>query len=171
MEPLFKATRIMTEKYARELFRNTNFIYHFFNISMLLIAVFYNIYWAYWDYSINIIYIILFILAITSYISRPYTVARKRIKEYKAIYNATETDVYMFYDDFFITKDINSKSEIKIEYVNITSVKTTKNFYIFSIKNSKTKISLPKALDDESKKEEFINFINDKTINSKRKIK
>ena len=171
MDALFNSTRIMTEKYARELFRNTNYVYHFFYISMLLITIFYNIYWAYWDYSINIIYIILFILAIISYISRPYTVARKRIKEYNAIYNATETDVNMFYNDFFISKDINSKSEIKIEYMNITSVKTTKSFYIFSIKNIKTKIAIPKTLDDESKNQEFIDFINSKIVNSKRKIK
>lgn len=171
MDALFNSTRIMTEKYARELFRNTNYVYHFFYISMLLITIFYNIYWAYFDYSINIAYIILFIFTIIAYIIRPYTVARKRIKEYNAIYNATETDVTMFYDDFFISRDVNSKSEIKIEYINITSVKTTKSFYIFSIKNSKTKIAISKTLDDESKNQEFIDFINSKIVNSKRKIK
>lgn len=171
MEPLFKITRIMTEKLAREIFRNTSYIYHLYYIAMILVDVFYNLYFAYWYYEINIALIILLLFIIASYIGRPYTVGRKRIKEYNALYNATETDESLFYNDFFITKDVNSKCETKVEYTKVTSVRATKNFYIFSLKNSKTKIVIPKTPDDKTKNEEFINFINCKIANSKRKIK
>ena len=102
MEPLFKSTRIMSEKLAREIFRNTNYIYHLFNISMLIIAISYNIYYAYLFYGINIMLIVMIPLSIASYISRPYTIGRRRVKEYSALHNETETDEYLFFDNFFI---------------------------------------------------------------------
>ena len=171
MEPLFKSTRIMSEKLAREIFRNTNYIYHLFNISMLIIAISYNIYYAYLFYGINIMLIVMIPLAIASYISRPYTIGRRRVKEYSALHNETETDEYLFFDNFFITRDIYSKSELTIAYTNITHVRASKNFYYFSVKNSKSKIVIPKKTDDEAKTEEFIHFINSKITNSKNKIR
>ena len=171
MEPLFKSTRVMTEKLAREIFRNTNYIYHLFNISMLIIAVYYNIYYACYYYGINIMLFAMIPLAIASYISRPYTIGRHRVKEYTALHNETETDEYLFFDDFFITRDIYSKSELTISYTSVTNVRASKNFYYFSIKNSKSKIVVPKKTDDETKTEEFIHFINSKITNSKNKIR
>ena len=171
MEPLFGTTRVMTEKYAREIFRNTSCIYHLFYLLFMLFSLSYVIYWVYWYYEINVTFLMLFMFELIAYICRPYTVGRNRIKEYNTLYNAPETDEYLFYEEFFVNKDLYSKSEIKVEYSKISSVKTTKNFYIFSIKDSKTKIALLKNADDDSQKPEFIEFINGKIVNSKRKIK
>lgn len=171
MEPLFKTTRVMTEKYAREIFRNTSFMYHFFYFSVFIVVLWYIIYWAYWYYEINAIMFILFLLEIIAYIARPYTVGKNRIKEYKALHNETETDEYLFFDEYILTRDIYSKSELNVDYKNITSVRSSKNFYYFSIKNSKTKLVVPKNTNDETKTEEFIDFINGKIIYSKNKLK
>ncbi len=171
MEPLFKSTNTITEKKAREHYRNISLRYHIFYLIMFLIALFYNIYWAYYTYEINLIYIGLLIFVIIGYIIRPYTYARSRIREYNKLFNSYETWETIFYDDYFIDKSIHSKEELIIEYTRISSVKQTENYYIFSIINSKTKIFVSNKIENLQEQIEFKNFINNKMINSKGKIK
>ncbi len=171
MEPLFKSTNTITEKRAREHYRNVSLRYHIFYLIMLLFALFYNIYWAYYTYEINLIYIGFLIFVIIGYITRPYTYAKARIREYNNLFNSFEIWETFFYEDFFIDKSLLSKEEFRIEYKRIVSVKQTKNYYIFLIRNSKTKIFVCNNIESLQEQIEFKNFINSKMINSKKKIK
>lgn len=171
MEPLFKSTNTITEKRAREMYRNISFRYHIFYLIMFLIGIFYNVYWTYYTYEINAVYIGFLILVIIGYFIRPYTYANSRTREYNKLFNSYETWETIFYDDYFIDKSIHSKEELNIEYSRISSVKQTENYYIFSITNSKTKIFVSNKIENLQEQIEFKNFINNKMKNSKAKIK
>ncbi|MBR5233662.1 MAG: hypothetical protein IKW03_05595 [Clostridia bacterium] len=170
MEPLFKCTNSITEKRAREIYRNISLRYHIFYLIMFLIAVSYNIYWTYYTYEISLIYVGLLIFVVIGYIIRPYTYARARIREYNRLFCSHEIWETYFYEDCFIDKNIQSKEELKIEYERIASVKKTKNYYVFSIRNSKTKFFVSNSIESLQEQTEFINFINNKMVNSKNKI-
>ena len=171
MEPLFRNIDVKTEEKCREICRYAFPSYHIFYGIMILFAAAYNIYWIWWDYSINIILIIYTVFTIIAYIARPYSYAKKRIKNYESLYKYPETDEVLFYEDCFIDKDIYSKSETKIEYDRITSVITTKNYYIFSIRDSKSKFTIGKDIEYLSQNTDFVEFINGKIVNSKKKLK
>lgn len=171
MEPLFKSTNTITEKRAREIYRNISLKYHIFYLILLLIPIYYNIYWTYYTYEINLVYIGLLLFVIMGYIIRPYTYAKTRIREYNRLFNSDEIWETLFYEDCFVDKDIHSKEELRIEYERITSVRKTKNYYIFLIKNSKTKIFVNNNIENIQDQIEFKNFINSRMINSKKKIK
>ncbi len=171
MEPLFRNINIKSEDKCREIYRNVFTSYHVFYGILILFAVAYNIYWIWWYYSINIILLIYAVLTIIVYFTRPYSYAKKRVKNYISLYNNAETDEVLFYEDCFIDKDIYSKSETRIEYEKISSVKTTKNFYIFSIKGNKIKFTIGKDIENLTENTDFVQFINSRLINSKNKIK
>ncbi len=171
MEPLYRNIDVKTEEKCREICRYAFPSYHIFYGIMFLFAIAYNIYWIWWYYSINIILLIYSVLTIIAYITRPYSNAKKRVKNYTSLYNNIETDEVLFYEDCFIDKDIYSKSETRIEYERITSVITTKNYYIFSIKDSKSKFTIGKDIECLTENTDFTQFINSRLINSKNKIK
>ena len=58
-----------------------------------------------------------------------------------------------------------------LEYKNITKVKTTKSYYIFSLKDSKIKFITGKEIDGQADNKDFVEFLNSKLINSKTKIR
>lgn len=171
MEPLFRSKDIKNEKKNREIFRNIYYTYHLFYGIMFVFSAVYNIWWMWYYYSINILLAAYTVLIIIAYIARPYSYAKKRHKNYTSLYNATETDEILYYDDFFIDTDVYSKTETKIEYKNITKVKTTKSYYIFSLKDSKIKIITGKEIDGPADNKDFVEFLNSKLINSKTKIR
>lgn len=171
MEALFKSTNKITEKRAREIYRNVSLKYHIFYLILLLISIFYNIYWTYYTYEINLIYIGLLIFVIIGYIIRPYTYAKARIREYNSLFNSHEIWETLFYEDCFIDKNIQTKEELKIEYERIASVIKTNNYYIFLIRNSKTKIFVSNNIENLQEQNEFKTFINNKMVNSKKKLK
>ena len=178
MDTLFEAKRVMTKQLALEIAKNAKplsfyvyFILMFtFTIGTNLYNIFYRIYY-YGYFSIDIYGIILLALLIAYYFYRPVSMANNRIKRYQELYKATETDLYYFYDDHFINIDENSRNQTKIEYTRISDVKCTKNAYIIKLTDSKTMIEMPKNDFTKGTTADFIEFINSRTINSKRKFK
>ncbi len=171
MEPLFRNINIKSEEKCREIYRNVYPSYHIVHLTFIIFSLALIIYWIYFYYSINLILAVYLLYVIASYIIRPFSYAKKRIKYYNSLYKNPETDEVLFYNDFFIDKDIYSKSETKIEYERITSVKTTKHYYIFSIKDCKSKFTIGKEIENLTDNNDFIAFINNKLFNSKKKIK
>lgn len=119
METMFEAKRIMTKQLALELAKNSKplSVYVYFilmfsaPIGRILYYIFYDAY--YYGYiSIDIVGIILLLIVIAYYIYRPHSIANNRIKRYQELYKATETDLYYFYDEYFINTDENSKKRI-----------------------------------------------------------
>lgn len=171
MEPLFKSKDIKNLKKYREIYRNIFYSYHIFYGIMFFVSVGYNIWWMWEYYSINLLLALYTLLIIIAYIARPYGYAKKRLKNYSSLYNATETDEIMFYEDYFIDTDVFSKSETKIEYEKIVKVWASKSYYIFSLKNTKIKFVISKEIDYLTDNKDFIKFLNSKLINSKTKIR
>ena len=161
MEPLFYTRRTMTPKFARELFRHVFVQYHIIHALLFIGYVGIFIYVRNL-FPTNVVAFIVLIAIVIMYIYRPYSYAKKRIKEYHALYNADEDDEAIFFQDYFIAKDLNNKSEIKIEYKNITKMRSTKNLYIFHIRNSKTRIITDKNIIPKSNEVDFEKFINQK---------
>ncbi len=171
MNPLFKCTNTISEINEREIYRNISLRYHIFYLILFLIAISYNIYWTYYTNEISLIYAGLLIIIVIGYIIRPYTYAKSRIREYNRLFYSDEIWETYFYEDCFVDKNIQSKEELRIEYEQIKSVKKTNNYYVFSITNSKTKIFVSNNIESLQEQVEFINFINNKMVNSRNKIK
>ena len=166
MEPLFYNKRTMTPEHARMVYhqiaKSYNIIYFIFEIIYLAINIYYIC-----NYELNIIALLLFIALIIVHITRPYAYAKRRIREYNALHNATEEDELFFYDDYLLSRDINTKSELKIEYERIIKVKSTKHLYVFHIKDSKSKLITDKNMIAEGTNKSFEEFIKSKVHNYK----
>ncbi len=161
MEPLFYSKRTMTPEHARLVYHQIAKKHHLMYLILEILYLITNIYYIYY-YGLNIILALLFILLIVIHITRPYAYAKRRIKEYKALHNATEEDEIFFYDDYIISRDVNNKSELKIEYDRITKFKSTKKLYVFNIKDSKTKLITEKNIISMGTPANFEEFIKSK---------
>lgn len=171
MEPLFRNIDVKTDSKYREICRNAFLAYHIVYLLFFCLGMAYNIYWLWYDYSINPLMLGYVIITVVAYITRPYSYAKKRYKSYNALYHQPETDEVLFYDEFFIDKDVYSKSETKISYESVTSVKISKSYYIFSVKDTTAKFTIGKDIESLADRTDFTEFINSKLVNSKRKIK
>lgn len=161
MEPLFYNKRTMTPEHARMVYhqiaKNYNIMYLIFEIIYLGINIYYIV-----NYEINIIAAFLFISLIIVHVTRPYAYAKRRINEYNSLHNAPEEDELFFYDDYLLSRDINTKSELKIEYDRIIKVKSTKKLYVFHIKDSQTKLITDKNMTAKGTDDNFEDFIKSK---------
>ncbi len=165
MEPLFYNKRIMTHEHAKSVYNQIGIKQHIMYLILELVYLALNIYFIYF-YGINILAAILLISFVIIHATRPHTYAKKRIKEYNALHNATEVDETLFFADHLLSRDLNTKSELKIEYNRITKVKTTKNLYVFYIKDSKTRIITDKNIIPKGTNENFEEFIKNRISHS-----
>lgn len=161
MEPLFYNKRTMTPEHARMVYHQIAKKHHIMYLILEILYLITNIYYICY-YGLNIILALLFILLVIIHITRPYAYAKRRIREYNALHNATEEDELFFYDDYLLSRDINTKSELKIEYDRIIKVKSTKKLYVFHIKDSQTKLITDKNMTAQGTDENFENFIKSK---------
>lgn len=166
MEPLFYNKRTMTPEHARlvynQIAKNYNIMYLIFEIIYLGINIYYIV-----NYEINIIAAFLFISLIIVHVTRPYAYAKRRINEYNSLHNAPEEDEIFFYDNYILSRDINTKSELNIEYNRIKKVTSTKKLYVFHIKDSKTKLITDKNIVPTGTDENFEEFLKSKISNFK----
>ena len=166
MEPLFYNKRTMTPEHARlvyhQIAKSQNIVFLILEIIYLAINIYYIC-----NYELNIITIFLFLSLIIVHVTRPNAYAKRRIKEYNALHNATEEDENIFYDNYLLSKDLNTKSELNIEYSKIKKVTSTKELYVFHIKDSKTKLITDKNIIPVGQNENFDEFIKSKIPNFK----